>query len=115
MQCFRGYIQTRDKKAAEKFKGRKNLSTLEQVQALDEYAGVLGNEAILIDVDDAETSDLLFRMVQDLGLKCRVYGTTRGKHFLFRNSWVEKSWTKQTLACGITTDAKVGNWNAARP
>lgn len=111
MQCFRGYIQTRDKKAAEKFKGRKNLSTLEQVQALDEYAGVLGNEAILIDVDDAETSDLLFRMVQDLGLKCRVYGTTRGKHFLFRNSWVEKSWTKQTLACGITTDAKVGKNN----
>lgn len=112
MQLFRGYVPTQNKKCLEKFKGRKNLPTLADVQDLDEYAGILGNEAILIDVDDGDTSDLLFRIVQDLGLKCRVYGTTRGKHFLFRNSWVEKSWTKQTLALGITTDAKVGKNNS---
>lgn len=111
MQLFRGYIQTQGKQPLEKFKGRKNLSTLADVQGLDEYAGVLGNETILIDVDDAPTSDILYQIVQDLKLKCRVYATTRGKHFLFRNSWVEKSWTKQTLALGITTDAKVGKNN----
>ena len=71
-------------------------------------------ETILIDVDDAETSDLLFSIVQDLGLKCRVYATTRGKHFYFRNpeGYVEKSWTKQTLALGIETDSKVGRNNS---
>jgi len=113
MELFRGYVQTRNKECIEKFKGVKKLKTLEQVQDLDEYAGILGEETILIDVDDAETSDLLFNMVKDLGLKCRVYATTRGKHFLFRNpeGWVEKSWTKQTLAVGITTDAKVGRNN----
>ena len=68
----------------------------------------------MIDVDDGETSDLLYQIVQDLSLKCRVYKTTRGKHFLFRNpeGLVEKSWTKQTLALGIVSDAKVGRNNS---
>jgi len=107
-------VETNNKQCVEKFKGVKKLKTLEQVQDLDEYAGILGEETILIDVDDGDTSDLLFRIVQDLGLKCRVYATTRGKHFLFRNpeGWVEKSWTKQTLALGIETDAKVGRNNS---
>lgn len=114
MQVFRGYVPTKNKQCLEKFKGRKRLNTLEDVADLDEYAGILGTEAILIDVDDAETSDLLFQIVQDLGLKCRVYQTTRGKHFIFKNpeGLVEKSWTKKTLALGITTDAKVGRNNS---
>ena len=97
MQIFRGYVPTKDKQCLEKFKGRKRLNTLEDVADLDEYAGILGAEAILIDVDDAETSDLLFQIVQDFELKCRVYQTTRGKHFIFKNpeGLVEKSWTKK--------------------
>lgn len=85
MQLFRGYVPTKDKQCLEKFKGRKRLNRLEEVQDLEEYAGILGEETILIDVDDGETSDLLYQIVQDLSLKCRVYKTTRGKHFLFRN------------------------------
>lgn len=114
MQLFRGYVKTKNKKCLESFKGVKNLKTLEDVQGLDEYAGILGEETILIDVDDGPTSDLLLKMVKELGLKCRVYATTRGKHFYFKNpeGWVEKSWTKQTLAVGITTDAKVGRNNS---
>lgn len=107
-------MPTKDKQCLEKFKGRKRLNTLEDVQDLDEYAAILGEETILIDVDDGETSDLLFKIVQDLALKCRVYATTRGKHFYFKNpeGYVEKSWTKQTLALGIETDAKVGRNNS---
>lgn len=111
---FRGYVPTKNKQCLEKFKSRKRLHRLEDVQAFDEYAGILGEETILIDVDDSETSDILFQIVKDLGLKCRVYATTRGKHFLFRNpeGFVEKSWTKQTLALGIVSDAKVGRNNS---
>lgn len=114
MQLFRGYAPTQNKQCLEKFKGRKRLNTLEDVADFDEYAGILGAETILIDVDDGPTSDLLFQMVQDLGLKCKVYATTRGKHFYFRNpeGLVEKSWMKKTLAVGITTDAKVGRNNS---
>lgn len=111
---FRGYVPTRNKQCLEKFKNRKRLNRLEDVQDLDEYAGILGDETILIDVDDEETSDILFQIVKDLGLKCRVYATTRGKHFIFRNpeGFVEKSWTKQTLALGIVSDSKVGRNNS---
>ena len=114
MQLFRGYVPTKDKQCLEKFKGRKRLNTLEDVQDLDEYAAILGEETILIDVDDGETSYLLFKIVQDLDFKFRVYATTRGKHFYFKNpeGYVEKSWTKQTLALGIETDAKVGRNNS---
>ncbi len=114
MQLFRGYVPTKDKQCLEKFKGRKRLNTFEDVQDLDEYAAILGDETILIDVDDGKTSDLLFEIVQDLDLKCRVYATTRGKHFYFKNpeGLVEKSWTKQLLAVGIETDAKVGRNNS---
>lgn len=112
MELFRGYVPTKNKQCLEKFKGVEKLKTRSQVQDLDEYAGILGEETILIDVDDGPTSELLFRMVQDLELKCRVYATTRGKHFLFKNCGVEKSWTKQTLAVGITTDGKVGANNS---
>lgn len=111
---FRGYVPTKDKQCLEKFKGVKRLKNFDDVRDLDEFAGILGEDTILIDVDDTETSDLLFHMVQDLDLKCKVHGTTRGKHFYFKNpeGLVEKSWTKQTLACGITTDAKVGRNNS---
>jgi putative DNA primase/helicase len=112
MELFRGYVPTRNKQCLEKFKGVEKLKTRSEVQDLDEYAGILGEETILIDVDDAETSELLFRIVQDLELKCRVYATTRGKHFLFKNCGVKKSWTKCTLAVGITTDGKVGANNS---
>ena len=111
---FRGYVLTKDKQCLENFKGVKRLKTLDDVRNADEFAAILGEDTILIDVDDGPTSDILFKMVQDLGLKCRVYATTRGKHFYFKNpeGTVEKSWTKQTLAVGITTDAKVGRNNS---
>lgn len=111
---FRGYVPTKNKQCLERFKNRKRLNRLEDVRDLDEYAGILGDETILIDVDDAEISDILFQIVKDLGLKCKVYATTRGKHFYFRNpeGFVEKSWTKQTLALGIVSDAKVGRNNS---
>lgn len=58
MELFRGYVPTRNKQCLEKFKGVEKLKTRSEVQDLDEYAGILGEETILIDVDDAETSEL---------------------------------------------------------
>ena len=77
MELFRGYVPTRNKQCLEKFKGVEKLKTRSEVQDLDEYAGILGEETILIDVDDAETSELLFRMVQDLELNMGLKSLTR--------------------------------------
>lgn len=112
MELFKGYVPTKNKQCLEKFKDVKQLNALDQVQSLAEYAGILGDDTILIDVDDAPTSEILFNMVQKLELKCRVYATTRGKHFLFKNDGVKTNRTKVKLAIGLTVDIKLGCRNS---
>ena len=92
MELFRGYVPTRNKQCLEKFKGVEKLKTRSEVQDLDEYAGILGEETILIDVDDAETSELLFRMVQDLELKCRVYATSCSRTVVLKKAGRNAPW-----------------------
>ena len=109
---FKGFVETKNKKCIEKFKGRTDFKTFEQVQPLDEYAGILAAETILIDIDDPETSEILFRVVKEYSLTCRVYKTSRGKHFLFKNSGVPTNKTKCKLAIGLTADIKIGTRNS---
>lgn len=104
---FRGYIITNGKIPTEAFKDVP-LREFDDVKDLDSYAGILARDAILIDVDDYEQSEILMRIVEDKELLCRVYETNRGKHFLFKNSKVEKCATKTKLACGLTADIKCG-------
>lgn len=112
MQLFKGYVQTKNKKCIESFKNRADLKTLEQVQHMPEYAGILGEETVLIDIDDSETSEILFNIVKDFELKCRVYKTTRGKHFLFKNAGMATNKTKCKLAICLEADIKLGCRNS---
>lgn len=109
---FKGYVETKNKKCIEKFKGRTDFKTFEQVQLLPEYAGILAAETILIDVDDFEASEILFKVVKEYALTCRVYRTSRGKHFLFKNSGVPTNKTGCKLAIGLTADIKIGTRNS---
>lgn len=104
---FRGYIRTDGKKAMDKFKNHP-LRTLEDAQQFDSYAGILADDAILIDVDDHDQSEILMQIVEDKQLLCRVYETDRGKHFWFKNSKIEHCATGARLACGIDADIKCG-------
>lgn len=108
---FRGYVKTNGKVATEKFKNVP-LRSLEEVQNLESYAGILADDAILIDVDDFEQSEILMRIVEEKEILCRVYKTTRGKHFFFRNSKIKKCYTGVRLACGLTADIKCGKTNS---
>lgn len=116
-ELFKGYVPTKNKKCLMKFKNSE-LKSYDEVKNLDEYAGILSNSTILIDVDDYEQSEILMDIVEDLQLACRVYETTRGKHFLFKNVdgrgeiIQEKCKTHTTLACGIECDIKVGCRNS---
>ena len=109
---FRGFVETKNKKCIEKFKGRTDFKTFEQLQSLPEYAGILAAETILIDVDDFEASEILFKVVKEYALTCRVYRTSRGKHFLFKNSGVPTNKTGCKLAIGLTADIKIGTRNS---
>lgn len=111
-EFFKGYITTENKQAAEKFKNRTDFKTYEQVKGLPEFAGILANDTILIDIDDFNQSEILLNIVDELGLRCRVYATTRGKHFLFKNKIQDGCKTHTKLACGLTADIKVGVKNS---
>ena len=86
-QLFKGYVPTKDKKCTMSFKGKTSdeLLNLREAKDLDEFAGILNDNTVLIDMDDYETSEIMMQIVEDRQLACRVYETTRGKHFLFKN------------------------------
>ena len=113
MSFFKGYVMTKDKKCIEKFKDRTDFKTFEQVQSLPEYAGILASNAILIDIDDMEQSELLLNIIDAEGVRCKVLQSRSGMHFLFKNSKVQKCFTKTTLACGLRQiDIKSGFKNS---
>lgn len=111
MELYKGFIKTKGKKPVEKFE---DCHPLKDVKDLPEYAGVLADNVILIDIDDKEQSEILMDIVEDLQLDCIVRQTTRGRHFLFKNSGVNSCGTHKKLACGLTADIKVGLHNSTQ-
>lgn len=112
MNLFRGYVKTKNKKCTQKFANGEKLLTIEQAKQLEEYAGIINNGIILIDIDDSTQSELLMDIVETLQLNCRVYQTTRGKHFYFKNTTVKKNYTGTKLTCGLNADIKLGSKNS---
>lgn len=106
---YKGYIETRGKRPCEKLKNRTKWKTLEEVKNLNGYAGVLANDTILVDIDDPEQSEILMNIVEEYQLDCRVYCTSRGKHFVFKNHAISRNRTHIQLAVGLTADIKVGS------
>lgn len=108
MMFYRGYIMTKDKKSIEKFKGVATLKTLEQVQSLPEFAGVMAEDSILVDIDDMEQSNLLLDICDKEGIRCKVLQSRSGMHFLFKNTKIKNCPNRTKLACGLTADIKAG-------
>lgn len=113
-RLFRGYVPTRNKRCLRKFKDAP-LMTLDEVRNLEEYAGILAEDIVLIDIDDGEQSDIMMDIVRDMNLDCIAIKTSRGRHFYFRNperGGIDKCATHARLACGLTADIKMGAHNS---
>lgn len=112
---YKGYVPTRDKECMMPFKGKtsKELLTYDEVKRLPEYAGILNDNSVLIDVDNDKQYSILLRIVEELDLRCRVYKSTRGGHFLFLNNGMLNSNKNHTdkwmTALGLNVvDIKLG-------
>ena len=108
MMFYRGYIMTKDKKSIERFKDVTTLKTLKQVQSLPEFAGVMAEDSILVDIDDMEQSNLLLDICDKEGIRCKVLQSRSGMHFLFKNTKIKNCPNRTKLACGLTADIKAG-------
>ena len=98
---YKGYIKSKGKAAIEPFKDRTKFRTYDEVKDLPGFAGVLAEDTILIDIDDTEQSEILMNIVEEYQLDCRVYQTSRGRHFLFKNHSISRNRTHVPLAIGL--------------
>ena len=114
-ELFKGYVPTKNKECLMKFKNKTSseLKSLREVNGLDEYAGIIDDNVAVIDVDDYEQSEILMNIVEDMQLRCRVYETTRGKHFFFLNDeMIASNKTHTKLSIGLESDIKLGCKNS---
>ena len=115
MKLFKGYRESKNKKAKKPFKNipASELDSLEDVKDKDEYIGILADDVVVIDIDDGEQAEILMDIVEARQLDCKVVQTTRGKHFYFKNDGsFTKCGTHKKLCCGLTADIKIGLHNS---
>lgn len=108
---YKGYVLSRGKVILEKYKGVKSFKSYDEVKDAESFAGILEDDVILIDIDEKEQSDVLFNIVKAEKIACRVYETSRGKHFLFKNDGIQSNKTHTRNAIGLTQDIKIGSKN----
>ena len=115
MGMFKGYIPTRGKRPTEPIRGRTSFYPLNEVQHLESYGGVLKDDVILVDSDNAKESDILFNIIQDFNIQCNVIQTDRGKHFYFLNTDVSSNKINNQCPLSFTLDYKLGSRNTVVP
>ena len=90
---YKGYVITRNKRALTSFKdvSQDDLLTKEEANVFPEYAGILDDNAVLIDIDDEAQGEILLRIIKAKHLKCRVLKTTSGYHFFITCFFISPS------------------------
>lgn len=114
LNLYKGFVPSSNKVPTMSFKGKSSneLLTLEQVQRLPEYCGVLADDVVMVDIDTEEETEILLKIVRSLGLKCKVNKSRKGGHFLFKTESPMVNRTRVKLAIGITADIKGGGKNS---
>lgn len=115
MGMFKGFIPTKGKRPTEPIRGRTNFYPLNEVRHLESYGGVLKDDVILVDSDNAKESDILFHIIQDFNIQCNVIQTDRGKHFYFLNTDVNSNKINNQCPLSFTLDYKLGSRNTVVP
>ena len=107
---YKGFIPTSNKQAMMSFKDKSSsdLLTLEEAQKFNEYAGILSDDTVLVDIDTENETSILLKIVTSLKLKCKVLKSRSGGHFFFKTDRPMQNRTKVKLAIGIVADIKGG-------
>ena len=110
LSLYKGFVSTSGKRATMPFKDKTSseLLTLEEAQRYSEYAGILADDTVLVDIDNETESKIMLEVIKAKGLKCKVLATTRGAHFLFKISHPMSNRTHCHLGIGLTADIKGG-------
>ena len=107
---FKGYLKTNGKVPYEKIK---NMRAKPPIRG--DYAGVLADDIIQIDVDNKEHAEIVRNIINYLDISCKILQTTRGMHFYFKNIGINNKSVKAYTPIGIYIDVGVGVKNGIVP
>jgi len=110
-KLYKGYVLSRGKVIIEKYKNVSDFKSYDEVKDSESFAAILRDDVILIDIDDKDQSDILLEIIKDKQIACKVYSTSRGKHFLFKNKEITSNKTRARNAIGLEEDIKIGSKN----
>lgn len=111
-QLYDCYIECNGKQAIEKFKdvSARSLRNYNQIADCRSFGGRLRKDVVLIDIDDMTQAEVFYKVIQHENVKCRVYKTDKGMHFLFKNKPNFKcNKSKLHIVLGLKVDVKTGN------
>ena len=119
---WKAYTPLNDKLTKEGKKATKLAYTRQENQlpyevcdSFKSVSAILAPDAVLLDADDQANHELLLKVIQGEGIKCRATDRDGGRgihaNFLDRQARIKKNATKVMLACGIVVDIKIGRKN----
>lgn len=107
------YIILDGKTPTHGFKDGVGTKTWEESKDFENVAVIVPKGYVVLDFDTTSDAEIMLRIVDGLGLKCKVMKTTRGIHCWFKSAEEEpKNFIKNRLAIGIYCDRKAGGRNA---
>ncbi len=115
---FKGFIPTGGpdgKRPMEEYKNRTEFYNLSDVEKLNSYGAVLDDDIIQIDIDDEEQSNTVLEIIENQNIQCNILQTSRGKHFYFLNTNIDRRKQGYTTAIGVKVDTGLGSQNAVIP
>ncbi|SHJ77535.1 DNA primase family protein [Paramaledivibacter caminithermalis] len=116
MEILKGYIKTKGKKPIEPYRNKKSFYNYDYIRKTGgDFAGILADGMVQIDIDDEKEGKLVKQIVAELGVKSAILKTDRGIHFYFRNTEVKRKQTKLMTPIGVKVDVAVGEQNALVP
>lgn len=115
---FKGFIPTGGpdgKRPTEEYKNRTEFYNLSDVEKLNSYGAVLDDDIIQIDIDDEEQSNTVLEIIENQNIQCNILQTSRGKHFYFLNTNLNRRKQGFVTAIGVKVDTGLGSQNAVIP
>lgn len=110
-KIFKAFIITKNKVPRREYTNPENQYKYDQIKGMPEYAGILSQDAVLVDIDDGQEAEVMLRIIKELKVQCRVHKTTRGMHAFFIGHHLPSTKTKYCNAIGLNTDYKLGEKN----
>lgn len=103
------YIELKNKKPISKLT---DYMSLNEVQNKESYGRILEEDELFVDIDSKKEAEKLLEIVKSENIGTRVYKTSRGMHFAFKNPYDIKNAIHSNTPIGLSVDIKTGKNNS---